>query len=64
MGIGLALTFGVVFAMYRNPLLSYHPSGEPEPEAEKMAKPRMELQGPMSLMAVEVNCHTDYRQVR
>jgi hypothetical protein len=42
-GIGLALTFGVVFTVHRNPLLSYHPGGEPKPEAEKMTEPGMEL---------------------
>ena len=49
---GLAL--GVVLAMHRDPFPRAHAGGQPEPQPEKMAHRRMQVDRPVRLVAVQV----------
>ena len=56
--IAFLLAFGVVFAVYRCPLLGEHAGAHPQPQAEKMRYRRVQLQRTVRLTAVQVQRHT------
>ena len=57
MGILLGLHLGVVLAMNGGPRLGLHAGGQPQPEAEKVTDDGVQLQGPVRLVAVQINRH-------
>jgi hypothetical protein len=59
---GLAL--GVVLAMHRHPLARAHAGGQPEPEAEEVARDGMQLERMVRLAAVQEDRHRDDGHVR
>jgi hypothetical protein len=63
-GIVHCFAHGVVFAMDRRPLFGDHPGRQPQPKAEEMARNRVQIQCPMSLVAVQKDGHGSYRDVR
>ena len=54
---------GVMLAMDRYPLLGDHAGGHPEPETKEMTHHRVQIEAPMGLCAMEVNCHRGDRDV-
>jgi len=48
----------------RGPLTGQHAGGHPEPETEKVADGRMQLQRAMRLAAMQIDGHADDRDVR
>ena len=55
MGIVRGFALGVVLAVDRDPLLGDHAGGQPQPEAEEVAHPGVQVQRPMGLSAVQKN---------
>src|SRR6185369_7960604 len=60
--IGLALR--VMLTMHGDPLARDHARRDPEPEAEEMARDRMQIERPMSLMAMQEDRDAGDRHVR
>ena len=59
-GSSARFAFCVVLAMYGSPLLRDHTSRQPQPEAKSVTGKRMELEGAMCLMAVQVDGDSGY----
>jgi hypothetical protein len=57
------LALGVVFAVNGCPLFGDLTRGQPQPEAEKMRCNRVQVQRPVSLMAVQKHRHADHGDV-
>ena len=55
----LGFTIGMVLAMDRGPGLGVLAGGQPQPEAEKVCQRRMQIQGPVGRVAMQVNGDTD-----
>jgi hypothetical protein len=53
----------MVFAVNGGPLFGDLAGGQPEPEAEKMRRNRMQIQGAMRLMSVQEHGHADHGDV-
>src|SRR6185437_1531080 len=50
-----SFALGVMFAVYRSPLLGNHSGGHPQPKGKKMTGQGMQVQRTMSLMAMEID---------
>jgi hypothetical protein len=59
MGVFLGFTLGVVFAVDRGPLFGVLRSGHPQPEAKKVLEHRMQIQGVMGRVTVQIERNTD-----
>src|SRR6516165_10735435 len=64
MRVGFGLALCVMLAMHRDPLARDHARREPEPEAEEVARDRMEIESAMRLMAMQEDRHARDRHVR
>src|SRR6202521_1458247 len=53
--IFVGFNLSVVLAVDGDPLLGHHARGEPQPEAEKVADCRMEIEAPMGLASMQVD---------
>src|SRR5690554_3762735 len=58
-GVFLGFTLGVMFTVDGGPLLGILRSGHPQPETEKMPEHRMQIQGVMSRMAMQIERNAD-----
>ncbi|KAG0162141.1 hypothetical protein DFQ30_003097 [Apophysomyces sp. BC1015] len=54
----------MVFAVDRRPLTGDHARGQPQPETEKVAGDRMQVQCAVRLVPMQVNGYADDRDVR
>ena len=60
----IGLDLGVVLAVDRDPLAGDEPGCQPQPEPHRMRNKRVQLQAAVRLAAMQVNGHTNDRDVR
>jgi len=63
MRVFLGFALGVVLAVDRRPLPGHHAGGQPQPEAEKVAGNRVQIERPMGLVTVQEDRHRGDRDV-